>query len=605
MQGSKTYFIIDFDSTFTQVEAMEELAAISLKNDPDKDLLVEKIKQLTDLAMEGKMPFPKSLKARIALLSAKRYHLQMLVNRLRKRVSVSFARNKKFFKAYQGQILIVSGGFKEFIEPVVKPYGIEPDCVFANTFTYDSKNNIVGADETNFLSMEQGKVKLLKHLKLKGRVIAIGDGFTDYELFASGVAQEFFAFTENIARPSVLNVANRVASSLDEILYQEKLPMAISYPKSRIKAVLWGEDCYEAETELKKEGYQVRKVPSNAPEKDLLEIQQAQLVVFHPALPYKKVLQQKNPRQLATAVWGELNDKEFSSFLAKSGTGLIASSYAHTRSVLELSMLMMLNLFREKQEELPGKTLGIVGYGHSGSLLSVMAAHLGMNVVYYDKDNRPPLGNAIMQKTIQDVFRKADCVILVTGRRYLGNFYVGSKEIKQMKPGSLLINLGYDECLDLSAINDAISKGKLGGFAMDCLSEKTFKKIKGWNNTYATLNERLNTRQTKMNIAAAVCEGLIDFVNTGSTSSCQNFPRLNLPPLQTGHRFIHIHKNVPGVLAEINSILAKSKANISGQYLKTNEEIGYVITDVDKKYSEHVLEELKQVPSTIRFRVLY
>ena len=132
------WFIIDFDSTFTQVEAMEELAAISLKNDPEKEAIIEQIKHLTDLAMDGKMPFNKSLKARIALLSAKKYHLNMLVNRLRKKVSPSFARNKEFFKKYQGRVLIVSGGFKEFIAPVVKSFFIDEDCIYANNFIYDN-----------------------------------------------------------------------------------------------------------------------------------------------------------------------------------------------------------------------------------------------------------------------------------------------------------------------------------------------------------------------------------------------------------------------------------------------------------------------------------
>lgn len=605
METQKPYFIIDFDSTFTQVEAMEELAAISLKNDPDRELIIEKIRQLTDLAMDGKMPFPKSLKARIALLSAKKYHIQMLVNRLRKRVSVSFARNKNFFKAYQGQILIVSGGFKEFIEPVVKPYGVNPEQVFANTFLFDKKNNIIGADETNVLAMEQGKVKLLKQLKLKGRVIAIGDGYTDYELLASGQVQEFFAFTENIARPLVIQKAKRVASSLDEILYQEKLPMAISYPKSRIKAVLWGEPCYEAENELKKEGYQIYKVPANANFSMLSKIRQANLLVFHPAVAYQKVLTEMPTKQLATAVWGEVINPEFSSHLALSGTALISPAHSHSRSVAELALLMMLNLFRQKQEELLGKTLGIIGYGHSGSLLSLMAANLGMQVLYFDKEERPPLGNAMQLKTPQEVIRKADALVVLMDKTYLGNFALGLREIKQIKSGSILIHLSYDELIDPDAVKQMLEQQKLGGFAMDCLNERTFKKIHSWKNTFITLNERLNTHQTSTNIANAVCKGLIDFVNTGSTSLSENFPRISLPPLQTGHRFIHIHKNVPGVLARINSILAESKTNISGQYLKTNDEIGYVITDVDNDYSENVLQELKRVPSTIRFRVLY
>ena len=234
----ETYYLFDFDSTFTQVEAMEELAEISLSDDPEKEILIEKIKQLTDLAMNGSMPFGKSLKARIALLSAKRYHVNKLVNRLRKRISPSFTRNKKFFKENQGRIFIISGGFKEFIVPIVKPYFIDSEHVYANTFVYDKKGNIIGADERNVLSEEKGKVKLLKQLKLTGKVVLIGDGYTDYEVYESGQADQFFAFTENVARDKVLERSELIAPSLDEILFTEGLPMSISYPKNRIKVLL-------------------------------------------------------------------------------------------------------------------------------------------------------------------------------------------------------------------------------------------------------------------------------------------------------------------------------------------------------------------------------
>ena len=606
MAKKEQYFVIDFDSTFTQVEAMEELAAISLKNDPDRELIIEKIKQLTDLAMEGKMPFPKSLKARIALLSAKKYHLQMLVNKLRKKVSVSFARNKAFFKEYQGRVFIVSGGFKEFIEPVVKPYFIDADCVFANTFVYDKKNNIIGADEDNFLAQEQGKVKLLKHLKLKGNVCVIGDGYTDYELFEAGVADSFFAFTENISRPSVISKAQNIASSLDEILYQENLPMAISFPKSKIKALLWGEQCFDTEVLLKKEAYQIKKLPLKSDTETLLqEAQQAHIILFQPNADYKKLLQLRESKCLLMGVWGELDDKDFALSLAKRGIALFGSSYAHTRSVLELGLLKILHLFRLQEEELPGKVIGIVGYGHSGSLLSVMASHLGMEVLYYDIDERPPLGNAKRMKFLPDLLKKSDLVFLAAGKRFNKEQLIGAKELKLMKHQALLVNMGYDYAIDLDAVKEALNSGKLGGFGIDCLLEETHKKTQKFPFTISTLNKRLATHQTRNNIAEIVCERAIDFINTGSSQACDNFPRLNLPPLSGGHRFIHIHKNVPGVLAQINGVLAGKKINISGQYLKTNESIGYVITDVDKQYEKEVIGELKEIPATLKFRVLY
>jgi D-3-phosphoglycerate dehydrogenase len=228
-----------------------------------------------------------------------------------------------------------------------------------------------------------------------------------------------------------------------------------------------------------------------------------------------------------------------------------------------------------------------------------------MEVLYYDIDERPPLGNAKRMKFLPDLLKKSDLVFLAAGKRFNKQLLIGSKELKLMKTNALLINMGYDYAVDLVAVKEALVSKKLGGFGIDCLSEETYKKTQKFPQTISSFNKRLATNQTRNNIAEIVSERAIDFMNTGSSQSCDNFPRLNLPPLNNGHRFIHIHKNVPGVLAQINGVLAKKKINISGQYLKTNDAIGYVITDVDKQYEKDVISELKEIPATLKFRVLY
>src|SRR5690606_23349269 len=177
----KVNYIIDFDSTFTQVEALDELAKISLKNNPDRQKHLEDIASLTNLAMDGKLSFRESLVKRVQLLHANRDHLDVLIKKLKKKVSASFSRNKSFFKENSKDVLIVSGGFKEFICPVVSNYHIPEENVYANTFLFDVDGNIVGFDENNPLSEEGGKVKLLKELKLPGKVYGIGDGYRSEE----------------------------------------------------------------------------------------------------------------------------------------------------------------------------------------------------------------------------------------------------------------------------------------------------------------------------------------------------------------------------------------------------------------------------------------
>lgn len=594
------WFIIDFDSTFTQVEAMEELAAISLKNDPDKEAIIEQIKHLTDLAMDGKMPFNKSLKVRIALLSAKKYHLNMLVNRLRKKVSPSFARNKEFFKKYQGRVLIVSGGFKEFIAPVVKSFFIDEDCIYANTFIYDKKNNIIGSDEENPLAQEGGKVKLLKQLKLKGQVIAIGDGYNDYQMRESGMAEQFFAFTENIARERVLAKADYIAPSLDEILYKMKLPMALSYPKSRINAVLLGRETFATEPYFKLEGYNVIKRDSLT-NKALTDLKNASIIVSS----LKQEITDLNnfPKLISLAVWGNNNQQFNTSIAQQMAVPIFSSPFANTRSVVELGLGFMFQLSRQTNTELRGKKIGIIGYGNAGSLMGVLAQNLGMDVLYFDEKDRAPLGNAIACKSVTDLLKKSNYVVLLQSKNT--GTILAEKELKQMQPNACLINLSYDDSVEVQAGLKLVQQKKLFGFAMDFQQEESYLKLKPNSQIIATLNQRNNTLETQQNIASFTSEKIIQYINTGNISRSLNFPDIQLPALQGSHRFIHIHKNKPGLLAKINAVLAKHKINITGQYLKTNETLGYVITDVSKKYDNEVINELKKIEATIKFRVIY
>ena len=594
------WFIIDFDSTFTQVEAMEELAAISLKNDPEKEAIIEQIKHLTDLAMDGKMPFNKSLKARIALLSAKKYHLNMLVNRLRKKVSPSFARNKEFFKKYQGRVLIVSGGFKEFIAPVVKSFFIDEDCIYANTFIYDKKNNIIGSDEENPLAQEGGKVKLLKQLKLKGQVIAIGDGYTDYQMRESGMAEQFFAFTENIARERVLAKADYIAPSLDEILYKMKLPMALSYPKSRINAVLLGKETFATEPYFKLEGYNVIK-RETLTNKALADLKNASIIVS--SLKQEITGLNNFPKLISLAVWGNNNQQFNESIAQQMAVPIFSSPYANTRSVVELGLGFMFQLSRQTNTELRGKKIGIIGYGNAGSLMGVLAQNLAMDVLYFDEKDRAPLGNAIACKSVTDLLKKSNYVVLLQSKNT--GTILAEKELKQMQPNACLINLSYDDSVEVQAALKLVQQKKLFGFAMDFQQEEKYLKLKPNSQIIATLNQRNNTLETQQNIASFTSEKIIQYINTGNISRSLNFPDIQLPALQGSHRFIHIHKNKPGLLAKINAILAKHKINITGQYLKTNETLGYVITDVSKKYDNEVINELKKIEATIKFRVIY
>lgn len=212
------FFIIDFDSTFVTLEALDELAKIALKDSAKQNSIVKEIQHITTLGMEGKISFRESLSRRLALFSANNAHITKLIHVLQKHITPSFTQNKSFFQKYADRIYIISGGFKECIYPVVKSFGIPESHVLANTFTFDQLGNITGFDTTNPLSDKGGKVTTTLSLQLPGDLFVIGDGFSDYEIKEAGLANTFFAFTENVQRQSVIAQADHIVQNFDQVL---------------------------------------------------------------------------------------------------------------------------------------------------------------------------------------------------------------------------------------------------------------------------------------------------------------------------------------------------------------------------------------------------
>src|SRR5690606_2116924 len=194
------YFVIDFASTFTKVEAFDVLAEISLKDHPEKEQRIKAIHKITNQGMDGSLSFRDSLEQRLTLLAPTRAHLGPLIQRLKESISESFKRNKEFFQTHADNIYIISNGFREFIVPIVTEYGIKPENVLANEFRFDEAGKVIGFDTDNPLSANGGKVTQLKKLNLPGDVYVIGDGYTDYEIKLAGLANRFYAFTENVTR---------------------------------------------------------------------------------------------------------------------------------------------------------------------------------------------------------------------------------------------------------------------------------------------------------------------------------------------------------------------------------------------------------------------
>jgi D-3-phosphoglycerate dehydrogenase / 2-oxoglutarate reductase len=625
------YFVIDFDSTFTKVEAFDALAEISLKDHPDVEKLKKAIFDITNQGMDGSLSFRESLEKRIEILAPNKRHLEQLVVVLRELVSESFKRNREFLQTYADYIYIISNGFHAFIDPIVTEFGIKPENIRANRFHFDAQGNVIGFDKENPLSQNNGKVEQLKQLNLPGDVFVVGDGYTDYEIKQAGLANKFFAFTENVEREKVLSKADHIAPSLDEFLYLNKLNTAISYPKNRINVLLLENVHPYAVEAFKAEGFNVEVYPAGLDEDELCEkIKNVSVLGIRSKTNVTaKVLENANRLMTIGAFCIGTNQIDLKE-ATKRGIAVFNAPYSNTRSVVELVIGEIIMLIRNLPDkfakmhegtwdksangsfEIRGKKLGIVGYGNIGSQLSVVAEAIGLNVFYYDREERLALGNATKCKSLKELLEQVDIISLhVDGRKENANI-IGQAEFDLMKKGVIFLNLSRGHIVDIAALKKNIENGKVAGCGIDVFphepksnNEGFVSELRGLPNTILTPHIGGSTLEAQENIATFVSGKFLDYINTGGTSISVNFPNLSLPILENAHRLIHIHSNVPGILAKINQILATNDINIVGQYLKTNENIGYVITDIDKEYNKDVIKELRSIDNTIKFRVLY
>lgn len=621
-----SYIVIDFDSTFMKVEALEELAEIVLKNSPEKEAILEEIKAITSLGVDGKITFNESLKRRLGLLRFNQEHLEKLIRRLKRKVSTSFSRNKAFFKKFKGRIYIISNGFKDFIDPIVAPYEIDSTHVLGNTFIFDEEGWCIGFDEENPLAHSKGKSRILKAQQLEGEIMVIGDAYTDFEMVEAGSAHKFFAFTENVLRENILDRADHVTPSFDEFLYVNQMPRALSYPKNRIKVLLINGVHPEAQEAFEKEGYQVSTMPKSKDTKLLSrELEDISILGIDPRTPITKEILKNANRLIAIAVFGTEVSQIDQEACAERGIIVFNAPYTNTRSLVELAIGEIIMLMRRvpvyKQAmdlqklglEIRGKKLGIIGYGHAGQQLSVLAEALGMNVYFYDLIDKPALGNATKCESLREVIKKSDVISIHVDNRPENKGFFGKSAFKHLKEGAILINLSSGSAIKLKELVAHLKSNQLRGAALDLSPQSAsstkrqglIEELEQMDNVILTPNIAGHTVEAQQGTANFVPTKVIDYINTGNTAWSINFPSLQLPTLKNAHRLIHIHENRPGLIARINGVLAQHNINILGQYLQTNEQIGYVITDINKKYGQQVLKDLKEIEHTIKFRVLY
>lgn len=405
-----------------------------------------------------------------------------------------------------------------------------------------------------------------------------------------------------------------------------------SYPRNKIKVLLVENISDSAAEEFRQNDYsEIRRLSGALSERDLIEaIRGTHILGIRSKTQVSENVLAAADRLLAVGCFcigvNQVNLKA----ARQKGVAVFNAPYSNTRSVAELIVGLCVMLIRRIADknaaahqgvwlkesagsyELRGKTLGIIGYGNIGSQVSVMAEALGMNVIYYDTITKLPHGNARQVRDFTELLQKSDIVTLhVPGNSTTRNM-INAETLGHFKKGSLLLNYSRGDVVDLKALRFSLENGSLAGAAVDVFPEEPEKNgdkfetvLQNLSNVILTPHIGGSTEEAQHSIGLDVTAKLISYVETGASDGSHTVPPVNLPPQENAHRILHIHQNVPGVLGEINSRLSARGINILGQYLKTNEEIGYVILDLDTKLSGEALEILKTVKGTIKTRVLY
>ncbi|KEH13080.1 3-phosphoglycerate dehydrogenase [Delftia sp. 670] len=312
------------------------------------------------------------------------------------------------------------------------------------------------------------------------------------------------------------------------------------------------------------------------------------------------------------------------------GVVVFNAPYSNTRSVAELVLAEAILLLRgvpaknasahrggwlksaENSYEIRGKSLGIVGYGSIGTQLSVMAESVGMQVLFHDVSTKLPLGNARQAASLADLLAGSDIVTLHVPELPSTQWMIGAKEIAAMKPGAILINASRGTVVEIEPLAEALKAGKLLGAAIDVFpteprsnKDEFVSPLRGLDNVILTPHVGGSTMEAQANIGLEVAEKLVKYSDNGTTTSAVNFPEVALPAHPGQNRILHVHHNQPGVLSAINQVFAENGINIAGQYLRTDEKVGYVVIDLAAQSSGLAVEKLTQVPGTIRCRVLF
>ena len=405
-----------------------------------------------------------------------------------------------------------------------------------------------------------------------------------------------------------------------------------SYPRNKIKILLLENISDSAVEEFKESGYvEIKKLSGALSEADLIkEIKGVHILGIRSKTHVTEKVLEKADKLLAIGCFCIGTNQVDLKAATKNGIAVFNAPYSNTRSVAELIIGLCVMLIRKISDknaaahrgvwlkeakgafELRGKTLGIVGYGNIGSQVSVMAEAMGLNVIYYDITTKLPHGNARQVRDLKDLLKQSDIVTLHVPSDATTRNMINEKSLKDLKKGAIFLNYSRGDVVDLDALKKYVENGTISGAGVDVFPQEPEKNGEAFESVLQKLPNVIltphiggSTEEAQVNIGTDAATKLINYLEFGTTNGSHTVPPVSLPPQAGTHRILHIHQNIPGVLSEINSRLSEMDINILGQYLKTNEEIGYVILDIDHELSRKAFEIIKDVKGTIKTRMVY
>jgi len=640
--------IIDFDSTIINAEGIELIIRKALEQvaEPERSQRLAQLAELTDKATNGDIPLEDAIRQRLQLTEITKQDVAAVAAQILDSINPMVRETVEALLQRGKRIAVFSTSFDDLVQPVTDELNIPRGSVFANSLIYDHGGRVAGVDESNPLFLSIGKVFMAERLKsqclLEGGTAVVGDGVTDLLIRRNNMAKMFVYFAGSYLHEDIRRQADFTVDRFDQLLplfcSNEELSNAVvesfSMPNNRAvpppvpKVVLLESIHDHAKDKLIRENFLVESHKGAWNTEELEQkARQANVLGIRSKTQISSEAIASLPDLWAIGAFCIGTDQIDLAAAAGAGIPVFNAPYSNTRSVAELvvgeTIMLMRRIFEKSSAahdgrwlktasgcaEIRGKTVGIVGYGHIGSQVSVLLENLGMSVIFHDIVDKLPLGNAKRAASLHDLLERSDVVTLHVPETPETRHMIGKKEIGHMKRGSFLINSSRGSVVDLEGLREGMDSGHLAGAAIDVFPEEPGQPqdlfttpLQNATNVILTPHIGGSTKEAQENIAAYVSEKLSRFLNSGSTIGAVNFPEVELPRVQETDRILHVHHNVPGVLAKINSVFARRDINVEGQILQTKGNIGYLIVDVNRYVSDHVLNLMSAITETIKVR---